>query len=305
MGYPIIGWIGLGNMGSRMVPNLLNSGYRVVAYDIKSSRVQKACSMGAAAATTSGEVARESDIIFSILSNDAALLSVVSDEGGVASVISADKIFVDMSTVSPITSATVAGQLAQSGALYLRAPVSGSTALASAARLSVFCSGPEAAFERCRPILEKISRHQTYSGHAEEARILKLLVNMIVGITPAVLGEALAFGLLSGLSRDQIIDAIAQSAAASPVVQYKAEMLKRREWSAMASIDLAAKDLDLALEWARLRGVPMPFTSLTQQFISGFQGTHDGGQDFFFISTWPERLLSSKSRNLEGPDLAK
>jgi len=288
-----IGWIGIGNMGAPICRNLLAAGHAVTVFDIDPVRVAELHAAGAAVAADAADLAARADLVFTMVPNDRVLLAVAE---GVAAALRPDQTFIDMSTVSPATSAQVADLLAPSGAAYLRAPVSGSTAGAAAGTLAIYCSGPRAAYDAALPVLERIGSRQTHVGTAEEARVLKLLINMIVCITPAVVGEALAFGQRSGLDWDMMIEAIGGSAAASPLIGYKAEMMKQRDWTVMASVDLIAKDLDLALDWGRARRVPMPFTALAQQVNSAYQASGDGADDFFSVITWPERLAGTGGR---------
>lgn len=288
------GWIGAGKMGMPICRNLLRAGFPLHVYDVAAEPVRALVADGAIAAADAQTLARDTDVIFSMVPKDEVLLDLVSGSDGLAAVLRPDQIFVDMSTVSPLRSAAVADLLAPTGAGYLRAPVSGSTANAENATLSIFCSGDKARFETIEPLFHHIGNRLSYCGNGEEARVLKLLVNIIVGVTPALLGEALGFGLQSGLDRDMILDAIGTSAGASPVINYKLDMLKRQDWSAMATIDIVAKDLDLALEWARLCGTPMPFTSLAQQTNATYQTNGLGNLDFFAVSEWAAAAVREK-----------
>lgn len=282
-----IGWIGIGNMGAPICRNLLAAGHQVAVHDIDPVRLAELQAAGAVVATDAADLVARADLVFTMVPNDRVLLSVVE---GIAARLKPGQAFIDMSTISPATSARVADLLAPAGTAYLRAPVSGSTAGAAAGTLAIYCSGPRNAYEAALPVLARIGNRQSHVGDAEEARVLKLLINMIVCITPAVVGEALAFGQRSGLDWTMMIEAIGGSAAASALIRYKSDMMKRRDWTAMASVDLTAKDLDLALDWGRARRVPMPFTALAQQLNSAFQASGDGADDFFSVVTWPERL---------------
>jgi 3-hydroxyisobutyrate dehydrogenase-like beta-hydroxyacid dehydrogenase len=271
-----LGWIGVGKMGTPLCNNLLKRGFDLSVFDTDSARVAAMTRNGARSCPDAATLAREVDVVFSMVPDDATLLAIVGGDRGIAGAIGPGKIFVDLSTVSPA-----------------RSPVSGSTATAAAGTLAIYCSGPLPAFEAVRPALECMGRALTYCGAGEEARVLKLVINMIVCVTPAVVGEALALGVRSGLDWTKMIDAIGQSVAASPVIGYKADMMKRRDWTPMATIDLVAKDLDLALEWGRMQRAPMPLTGLVQQINTAFQASGDGELDFFSILTWPERLAKA------------
>lgn len=285
-----LGWIGVGKMGTPLCTNLLKAGFDLGVVDTDPARVAEMTAKGARSCPDAAKLARSSDVVFSMVPNDEVLLSIVAGEHGVARGIGPGKIYVDLSTVSPARSEKVAELLAPTGAQYLRSPVSGSTANAAAGTLALYCSGPRDAFDTARPALECFGSKLTYCGAGEEARVLKLVINMIVCMTPAIVGEALSLGAKSGLDWSQMIDAIGQSVAASPVIGYKADMMKRRDWTPMATIDLVAKDLDLALEWGRLRDAPMPLTAAVHQFNKTFQASGDGELDFFSVLTWPERI---------------
>lgn len=285
-----LGWIGVGKMGTPLCTNLLAAGFDLTVVDTDPARVAAMTAKGARSCPDAATLAQDAEIIFSMVPDDDVLLAIVGGERGIARTIGAGQIYIDLSTVSPARSGRVAELLAPTGAQYLRCPVSGSTATAAAGTLAIYCSGPREAFDAARPALERLGNRLTYCGSREEARVLKLVINMIVCMTPAIVGEALSLGAKSGLDWSQMIDAIGQSVAASPVVGYKADMMKRRDWTAMATIDLVAKDLDLALEWGRLVRAPMPLTSLVQQFNTAFQASGDGHLDFFSMLTWPERI---------------
>jgi len=285
-----LGWIGVGKMGTPLCANLLEAGFDLSVVDTDPARVAEMVARGAKRCADAAALARNVDVVFSMVPNDAALLSIVAGERGVARTIGPGQVFVDLSTVSPARSGRVAELLASTGAQYLRSPVSGSTANAAAGSLALYCSGPQSALERVRPALERMGNRLTYCGQSEEARVLKLLINMIVCMTPAIVGEALSLGAKSGLDWSQMIDAIGQSVGASPVIGYKADMMKRRDWRPMATIDLVEKDLALALEWGRTKRAPMPLTGMVHQFNAAFQERGDGGLDFFSLLTWPERL---------------
>lgn len=285
---PAVGWIGVGNLGDPICRNLIGAGIALTVYDIDPARTAALAEAGAAVAGSPAETAAASEMVFSALPTNQALKAVAAELTGT---LKPGQVYADISTVSPDASAEVADILASSGALYLRSTVSGSTANAVAGTLGIFCSGPREAYDKALPVLGKIGNRSSYNGEGEEARILKLLVNILVAATPVLVGEALAFGRRSGLDWDAMIDAIASSVAASPVIGYKVDTMKSRDWTPAATVDLVAKDMTLALDWGREQGVPMPFASLTRQLVAGFQASGDGEKDFFYALTWPERMM--------------
>ncbi|MBB5696214.1 NAD(P)-dependent oxidoreductase [Muricoccus pecuniae] len=291
-----LGWIGVGRMGTPLCRRLLDAGATLSATDTDPVRLAPLAGAGMGAAVTAAALAEEAEIVLSMVPNDAALLAVTIGPGGVAETIRPGQVFIDLSTVSPAASARVAEAMAARGADYLRCPVSGSTSTAAAGALTIFASGPEAALERCAPLLAVLGNETLRCGAAEEARAVKLMVNLVVALTPAVIGEALAFGARLGLDWEGMVDALSRSVVASPLLAYKAEMLKARDWTPAADLDLVAKDLDLALSVGGREGAPMPLAALARQFAAAYQASGEGGLDFFRLATWPERLLAPNPR---------
>ena len=291
-----LGWIGVGRMGTPLCRRLLEAGAEIVATDIDPTRLAALAGVGLRPAVTAAALAEEAEVILSMVPNDAALLAVTLGPGGVAEAIRPGQVFIDLSTVSPACSAQVAEALAARGADYLRCPVSGSTSTAAAGTLTLFASGPEHALDRCAPLLGVLGKETLRCGAAEEARAVKLMVNLVVALTPAVIGEALAFGGRLGLDWEAMVEALSKSVVASPLLAYKAAMLKARDWTPAADLDLIAKDLDLALAVGQREGAPMPLSALARQFATAYQASGEGDLDFFRLATWPERLLAPSPR---------
>jgi 3-hydroxyisobutyrate dehydrogenase len=282
---PQIGWVGLGSMGSRMAPNLVNSGYSVTGFDLDRSRTASAAAQGLKEATSLSVLASESDVLFSMIPNDQAFLDVVRRFSGTGK---AGACLIDMSTISPDVSVRGAALLDGCGISYLRAPVSGSTTLAAAGTLGIWVSGPESVFELRRPLIAVLGKKITYLGAHEEARIMKLVVNVIVAAINTSLAEALNLGRRSGLDWATMVDAINDSAVASPYIASKAQKLKERDWSPAATVEVIAKDIDLALELARQRGAFLPSAALTRQILSAVEGKGHGQLDMSSIATFFE-----------------
>lgn len=280
-----IGWVGLGSMGSRMAPNLVNGGYGVSGFDLDRDRVAASVAHGVKEASSLELLASESDVLFSMIPNDEAFLEVV---GRICAAAKAGACLIDMSTISPDVSVRGAALLEAAGISYLRAPVSGSTALAAAGTLSIWVSGPESVFELRRPLIALLGKKITYLGAHEEARVMKLVVNVIVGAINTSLAEALNLGRRSGLDWAVMIDAINDSAVASPYIASKVQKLKERDWSPAATVEVIAKDMDLALELARQRGAFVPSAALTRQVLAAVEGKGHGQLDMSCIAAFFE-----------------
>ena len=284
-----VGWIGIGKMGLPMCRNLLDAGFAVAAYNRTHAKLAPLVERGATAANSVQDAAA-APIVVSMISNDAALRAVALGEDGVLANASQGAIYVDMSTVSPEASAEVASMARDRGIDYLRAPVSGGVALAESAKLTVLMSGPARAQERCQPIFEAMSAKQLNVGEAEEARYLKLLINMMVGSTAAIVAEALAYGRRGGLDWGTMLDAVGASAVASPLLGYKLEPLRNRDFTATFSIEQMMKDFDLLLSSGRDVHAPLPFAAMVRQLLASADAHGDGALDFFATVKTMERM---------------
>jgi len=290
-----IGWIGLGKMGIPMSKNLVKKGYSVTVYNRTKEKTKELAAEGAKVADSPKSLAANVDVIISMISDDAVLEAVSIGKDGAFEGAKSGAIYIDMSTVSPVSSAKVAEVATKKGIKYLRAPVSGSTVLASAGTLTIFASGPKDAYDKCADIFGSMGQKVFHVGNGDEARYLKLLLNMMVGITSLMAGEALTFGEKGGMDWSQMVDIIAASVVASPLIGYKAQLLKSRNYAPAFTIDQMAKDFDIALETGRSANVPMPVTALARQFFGAMKAKGKGGLDFFGLVTLLEDLAGIKS----------
>ena len=278
-----VGWIGLGKMGAPMSRHIAAAGHSLHAYDPADEARQSAQAAGAHIEADALAVIAAAPIVFLSIPNDAVLTSLVLGPSGLAAAMKPGTIMVETSTVSPRASAEVATALSAAGALYLRAPLSGSTAMAEAGTLTVLASGDEAAYRRVEPLLSAFSTRRFYLGPNEEARYLKLAVNMLVGATSALLAEALTLGQKGSLSIDQMLEVICESAVASPLIAYKREMLCQRDFSPAFTVEQMIKDFDLVIDTARDEHVPVFLVSLIRQQYEAARAQGHGGKDFFVL----------------------
>lgn len=265
-------------------------------YNRNPAKAQELVDAGAQLYPSVAALAQVSDVVFSMVADDTALQDVALAPQGVLNNLTAGSTFIEMSTVSPAVSARVAGLCQARGISYLRAPVSGSTALAAAGKLTILVSGPKAAFDACQDLLGLLGRNLYYIGDAEQARFLKLSINLMVGVTSAMMAEALTLGRKGNVPWNDMIEIMNNSAIASPLVNYKAQMLKSRDFTPMFAASQMAKDFDLALAAAQSVRAPMPVTALVRQFFDAMVATGRGEQDFFGYVTLMEELagLSTK-----------
>jgi len=289
-----IGWIGLGKMGVPMSSNLVKKGYTVTVYNRTKDKAKAVADLGAKVVDSPKAAATGNDVIISMISDDPVLEAISYGASGAFEGAKSGAVFIDMSTVSPVASARVANAAKAKGIRYLRAPVSGSTVLATAGTLTIFASGPKDAYDECADIFGSMGQKHFHVGTGEEARYLKLVMNMLVGLTSAMVGEALTFGEAGGMDWEQMIDIVNASVAASPLIGYKAALLKSRNYAPAFTVSQMAKDFDIMIDTGKNKNVPMPITALVRQYWGAMMAKGKGEQDFFSLVALNEELAGMK-----------
>lgn len=271
-----IHFIGVGKMGLPMARHLLAAGHAVSVEDPSADRLALAREAGLA--VTDGLAAAE--VVVSSLPHDTALLNVaecVAKSGSTGSA------WIDTSTVSPGASACAADSVRAAGVQYLRCTVSGNNHMAEVAQLTVMASGPQSLHERLLPLLRCWGPNHFWLGDAEQARLMKLVVNLMIAQTSAMLAEALTLGQKGGLAWADMWDVIGASAVASPIVKAKRAQLSKHDYTPTFTVGQMNKDIDLILgEGARLQ-VPLTQTAATRQLMAAAQAQGDGELDYAAI----------------------
>ena len=270
-----IAWIGLGLIGLPMAARLAAAGWQVRGYDIDAQRLSLAKGRGVEPTRAMEEAIEGASFVFTSMPNEGALVELAGRLRG------GNAVLVETSTVGPEASARVARSVKDRP--YLRAPISGSTNLAESGTLTTFVSGPKEAFDAVRPALATYSRAQIWLGEAEQARYAKLAVNLMVAVTAGMLGETLALAQKGGIGWDQMLDILGESVVASPLLKYKLDPLRRRDFTPAATSALLLKDVDLMVEAARQAGLPLPLASHMQALYRGIMSTELAAEDFFSI----------------------
>jgi len=286
----VLGFVGVGKMGLPMIQHLRSAGYRVIACDAAPAGLAAARMAGCEIATDVAACAAEVDLLLSSLPNDAAFAAVAralaaSGRSGLCCV--------DTSTVSPGVSAECAASLAASGIDYLRVTVSGNPVVARAANLTVMASGPRALYDFVKPLLDTFGKTHFYLGQGEEARVIKLVINLMIAGTAGLMAEALVLGEKGGLEWAQMLDIMGKSAAGSPMVNYKVEPLKAHDYASTFSGLQMIKDLDLIMGEAARVGVPLNLTALMRQMYQAVAAQGDGELDYIATVRYMQRLAGS------------
>lgn len=275
--------VGAGKMGLPMARHLRAGGHAVTVHDTDEARLALAQAAGLA---PDPQGIRRAEVILSSLPHDAALLAVGLQ---VARQAARGASYVDTSTVSQQASAEVARYCAEAGIAYLRATVSGNNHMAEAAQLTVMASGPRATYEALLPLLRLFGPTQFWLGEGEQARLMKLVVNLLIAQTSAMLAEGLALGRKGGLGWQDMWQVLAASAVGSPILKAKAVQLAQRDFTPTFTVEQMVKDLGLILDAAAASHVPLPQTAATLQLMQAAIAQGDADDDYAAIIKAVER----------------
>jgi len=277
--------IGAGKMGLPIGKHLLAAGNTVSVDDLDAGRLQAAIGLGMTAVPGEAGIA-QADVVLSSLPHDDALWLVAQE---IARHARPETIYIDTSTVSPEMSSRVAALLTDRQITYLRATVSGNNVMADAGLLTLLVSGPRQVYERMLPLLELFSASQYWLGEKEEARLMKLVVNLMIAQTSAMLAESLSLGTKGGLRWEDIWEVLTDSAVASPIVKAKSVQLARRDYTPTFTVSQMVKDVKLILGEAERLQVALPQTSLTLQSLQSAMAYGDADADYAAIIRCAER----------------
>lgn len=271
-----IGFIGLGIMGAPMAGHLINAGHQLFVYTL--GKMPEAISGSSATQCLSARgVAERADIIFIMVPDTPDVEAALFGETGVATGLkrpsgdaatSARKVIVDMSSISPIATKTFAQKINALGCDYLDAPVSGGEVGAKNATLSIMVGGPEAAFERTKPLFELMGKNITLVGSNGDGQTAKVANQIIVALTIEAVAEALLFAARAGADPARVRQALMGGFASSKILEVHGERMVKRNFDPGFRIELHQKDLNLALSSARLLGVSLPNTATAQELFN-------------------------------------
>jgi len=259
-----IGFIGLGIMGAPMCGHLLAAGHQLFVRT--RSKVPEALA-GATVCASPKEVAARADIVFTMLPDTPDVEAVLFGKDGVASGLSKGKTVVDMSSISPIETKAFAQKINALGCDYLDAPVSGGEVGAKAASLTIMVGGPEAVFERIKPLFELMGKNITLVGGNGDGQTTKVANQIIVALNIAAVGEALVFASKAGADPAKVRQALMGGFASSRILEVHGERMIKRTFNPGFRIGLHQKDLSLALAGARAIGVSLPQTAGAAQLM--------------------------------------
>lgn len=278
-----LGFVGLGVMGSRVADRLLAAGHSVTGYNRTQSKAQWLIDKGLKWAESPREVAAATEITFSMVTNSQALEDIAYGPPGVLAGLTAGKLWVDMSTVSPSVNRSLVARAREKGADMLDSPVSGSVITLEQGKLTMMVGGRKESFERVKPILLQIGPKATHVGDNGLALVMKIATNLSLTAQMLAFSEGVLLAEKSGIPREIAVDVLTHSAIASPMVQYRGPFVLQMPQEAWFDVNMMQKDLVLALELGRQLDVPLPTTSLTNEYLSAARGLGLAKQDFAII----------------------
>jgi 3-hydroxyisobutyrate dehydrogenase-like beta-hydroxyacid dehydrogenase len=274
-----VGFAGLGAMGAGIARRLLDAGYEVVGWNRTQEKAQPLLDAGMGWADTPRELAASVDVLFTMLTNTAAIEATADGADGVLAGLGANTIWLDISTIAPDASVALAERVRARGAWFLDCPVSGSPATLAAGRLSVMVGGDRGAFEHVAEVLGAIGPNVTYIGPNGHAILTKVAINLALVVSVTALAEGLALVEKAGVDRTAAVDAVLKSVIASPVVGYRAPLLLE-DTDVFADVELQQKDLVLAQDLARRLGMAVPTCAATSEMLNAARGSKQVDRDF-------------------------
>ena len=277
-----IGFVGLGTMGAGIVPRLMAAGHAVTGWNRSRDKAEPLIKAGMHFAATPRAAAAAADIVFSIVTDAAAVKSVALGEDGIAAGLKPGGVYIDMSTIAPDASRTISAEFARQGLTMLDGPISGSPVTLAQGNASLMVAGDKAAFERVEPVLRAIGPKVTYIGASGLAVQMKISVNLLLMVEVIAFGEAVALAEKGGVGRDIAVDAILKSVAASPVLGYRGPFILEGKMPAvpLADVTLQQKDMLLALELGRKLGSPVPLAAAANEMMNACRGLGIDHRDF-------------------------
>lgn len=285
-----IGFIGLGIMGKPMSKNLVKAGHELVVCDFNKDAVAELVEMGAKQAANGAEVAKECDVIITMLPNSPHVRSVALDENGIADGAHEGSVLIDMSSIDPTESKKIGEELAKKGIKMLDAPVSGGEPKAIDGTLSVMVGGKKDLFDKYYDMLMVMAGSVVYVGELGSGNVAKLANQIVVAVNIAAVGEALAFAKKAGTDPELVYQAIRGGLAGSTVMDAKAPMMLSRNFKPGFRIELHIKDLNNALNAAHAISAPVPLTGQLMEMMQALKADGYEKEDHSSLVKFYEKI---------------
>jgi len=295
-----LGFIGLGIMGKPMVKNLLKAGYKVLVYDIEKENINAVKAYGAVEKTSSQEVARECQVVITMLPNSPHVKDVVLGKNGVLTGAKGGTILIDMSSIAPSASQEICEACSKKGVRMIDAPVSGGEPKALDGTLSIMVGGDENTFKEVYEILMVVGASAVHCGDIGAGNTTKLANQIIVALNIAAVSEALMLSTKAGVDPEKVFQAIKGGLAGSTVMNAKVPMIMEHNFEPGFKIDLHIKDLNNALETGHKVGAPLLLTAEVREMLSILAADGAGQNDHSAIAKYYEKITGTDIRSWKG-----
>lgn len=263
-----IGFIGLGTMGFPMAKNLLKAGYELAVYNRTQAKAQPLEKLGAKVVLSPAEVAKQSEVVFTMMTADQAVQEVVLGAKGIIEGASAGLIVIDSSTISPTTSKKIANELEKLHIDVLDAPVTGSEPQAKDGSLTFIVGGKKEIYDKCDPLFKAMGKNAVYMGNTGSGSYTKLANNMMAAINMVSFAEAAVLAAKAGIAPQLFVEVISGGGARSGQVDNKAGKIMARDFHPNFATNLMYKDLGLASEVAKEFNIPLPVLSIVKEMLN-------------------------------------
>ena len=284
-----LGFIGIGQMGSRIAQRLLKAGYHLAAYDRSAAKAQALAVHGGAVATSITELAQTADVILSCLTNDRSVQDVHYGAAGVLANARPGAVVLEMSTVLPKTSRDLQQDAAQHQIQVLDTAISGSTPAAEQGSLTLLVGGDAVLYQAAQPLFNAIAARSFHMGPAGAGITMKLVVNTLLGVGMQAIAEAIPLGEKAGIERNRLLEVLSQTAVIAPAHSGKLARVAHEDYSPQFPLRLMNKDFRLILEKAKFLDVPMPAT-IAAFGVNSMEWTDDPEADFSAVIRRMEEL---------------
>jgi len=291
-----IGFIGLGIMGKPMAMNLLKAGHSLTVYDIVPEKIKDLVAAGAKAGASSKDVAKQSEIVITMLPNSPHVKEAVLGAGGVLEGAKSGTILIDMSSIAPLASKEIAQKVRQKGVVMLDAPVSGGEPKAIDGTLAIMVGGPQETFDQVKDILGVMGASVTHVGEIGSGNMTKLANQIIVALNIAAMSEAMVLAAKAGVDPEKVFEAIRGGLAGSAVLNAKMPLVLKGNFKPGFRIELHIKDLSNALDTAHEVGVPLPLSSGVMEVMQALKADGKGADDHGGIIQFYEKLAKVQVR---------
>jgi 3-hydroxyisobutyrate dehydrogenase-like beta-hydroxyacid dehydrogenase len=278
-----IGFIGLGLMGSRLTRRLHSSGWNVQAWNRTPDFVKLLGSDRVAISSSIAKLVADSDVILSSLANDVAVRSVYFDSGGVFSSAKPGTIILEMSTISPELSRLLHQEASIRGVYLLDLAISGSTPAVEAGTITLLAGGDQNTFKKCTSIYESIAKQWFLIGPGSFGILMKLVVNLLLGVDMQAIAEAVSLGEHLRIDRNVLLDVLSKTTMIPPAFRGKIQKIKDSDYSPEFPLRLMSKDMDLVMEAARTSGADLPAARVAQSVLASNLSSN-GDQDLSAIT---------------------